>query len=280
MLALTKKYGEKRAFVTGAAMGLGKSFCKHLARDGWTIGMSDVNTEQLEQAADEIRTLGGTPILFSLDVSDRQRYEEVADIFLERVGGIDLLVNNAGVGDGAAFHEYSLENWDWMIGINQMGVLYGCHFFVPTFMKQKFGHIINIASAAGYANAPRMSPYNMTKAAVISLSESLYYELKPLGINVSVVMPTFIRTDIMQHARGSEEAIKAGRKLLQKTKLLPDDAVKEMLVKAGKGKLEIVLPRQSRVSYWVKRHFPWLFRRTLSNLAAQQIERAEKRNKA
>ncbi len=278
MLELSKKLKEKRAFVTGAAMGLGKSFCTHLAKDGWTIGMSDINIEKLEQTAEEVRQLGGTPILFSLDVSDRERFKEVSQIFLEQVGGIDLLVNNAGVGDGAAFHEYDLENWDWMIGINQMGVLYGCHYFVPTMMKQKFGHIINIASAAGYANAPRMSPYNMTKAAVISLSESLYYELTPLGVNVSVVMPTFIRTDIMQHARGSETAIAAGRKLLKKTKLQPDDAVMEMLVKAGKGKFEIALPRQSRMSYWLKRHWPWMFRRTLMKMAGRQIENAKKKN--
>lgn len=279
MLELTRKYSEKRAFVTGAAEGLGKSFCRHLAKDGWTIGMSDINNEKLEATAEEIRALGGNPILFSLDVANRKRFEEVANIFLEQQGGIDLLVNNAGVGDGGAFHEYSLENWDWMIGINQMGVLYGCYFFTPAFRKQGFGHIINIASAAGFANAPRMSPYNMTKAAVISLSETLYYEFEPLGINISVVMPTFIKTNIMSNARGSEAAVKAGRKLLDKTSFLPDDAVMEMLKKAGKGKLHIVLPRQARFSFWLKRHFPWMFRRTLLNLATKQIERAKARAK-
>ncbi len=275
MLALSKKFPEKRAFITGAAMGLGRSFCKHLAKDAWTIGMSDIDIEKLEQTAEEVRQLGGTPIIFSLDVSNRIKYKEVSQIFLERVGGIDVLINNAGVGDGAAFHEYSLDNWDWMIGINQMGVLYGCHFFVPTFLQQKKGHIINIASAAGYANAPRMSPYNMTKAAVISLSESLYYELTPRGINVSVVMPTFIKTNIMQHARGSSNAIKAGKKLLEKTKLKADEAVLEMLVKAGKGKFEIVLPKESRMGYWMKRHFPKIFRNRLMKLAEAQIQKTK-----
>ncbi len=277
MLELTRKFKQKRAFVTGAAMGLGKSFCKHLAKDGWTIGMSDISIEKLEAAAEEIRTLGGNPILFSLDVADRERFREVSEQFVGQLGGIDLLVNNAGVGDGGSFHEYSLENWDWMLGINQMGVIHGCHFFVPTFMEQKSGHIINIASAAGYANAPRMSPYNVSKAAVISLSESLYYELTPLGIKISLVMPTFIRTDIMQSARGSSDAIKAGRKLLDKTTLQPDDAVMEMLVKAGKGKFEIALPFQSRMSYWLKRHFPGIFRSQLMKLAAKQIERANRK---
>ncbi|MGB1217958.1 MAG: SDR family NAD(P)-dependent oxidoreductase, partial [Saprospiraceae bacterium] len=190
---------------------------------------------------------------------------------LEQQGGIDLLVNNAGVGDGGAFHEYSLENWDWMIGINQMGVLYGCHYFVPVMQKQKGGQIINIASAAGFANAPRMSPYNVTKAAVISLSESLYYELDPLGIGVSVVMPTFIRTDIMQFARGTDDAVRRGRKFLEKTKLGPNDAVLEMLTKAGKGKLHIVLPKEARQSHWMKRIFPRFFRKQLMKISKRQL---------
>lgn len=276
MLELSRRYTEKRAFVTGAAMGLGKAFCTHLAKDGWTIGMSDVNVEKLETAAEEVRQLGGTPIIFKLDVADRARFKEVADIFVKQQGGIDLLVNNAGIGDGGAFHEYSLENWDWMIGINQMGVIYGCYFFVPTFQKQGFGQIINIASAAGFANPPRMSPYNVTKAAVISLSETLYYELKPLGINVSVVMPTFIKTNIMGNARGSSDAVKAGRKLLERTKLQPEEAVLEMLQKAGKKKLHIVLPRQARFSYWLKRHFKGIFEGQLLKIANKQIQRSKK----
>lgn len=277
MLELSKKYTEKRAFVTGAAMGLGKAFCTHLAKDGWTIGMSDVNIEKLETAAEEVRQLGGNPILFSLDVSDRTKFKEVADTFVQQQGGIDVLVNNAGVGDGGAFHEYSLENWDWMVGINQMGVVYGCYFFVPTFRKQGFGQIINIASAAGFANPPRMSPYNVTKAAVISLSETLYYELEPLGIKVSVVMPTFIKTNIMSNARGSQDAIKAGRKLLEKTKLKPEEAVLEMLQKAGKGKLHIVLPREARFSYWLKRHFKGFFGKQLLKIANKQIQKSNRK---
>ncbi len=273
MLRLTQKYSEKRAFITGAAMGLGKSFCIHLAKEGWTIGMSDVNIEQLEAAAAEVRQLGGEPIIFSLDVSDRKRYEEVANMFLEQQGGIDLLVNNAGVGDGGAFHEYPLKDWDWMIGINQMGVLYGCKLFVPAFRKQGFGTIINIASAAGFANAPRMAPYNMTKAAVISLSETLYYELKPLGISVSVVMPTFIRTGIMDSARGTKDALAAGKKLVSEAKLMPDDAVLEMLQKAGKEKLHIILPRQARFTFLLKRFLPGLFRSQLMKISEKHIAR-------
>ncbi|MCX6263582.1 MAG: SDR family NAD(P)-dependent oxidoreductase, partial [Bacteroidetes bacterium] len=125
MLALSTTYPQKRAFITGAASGLGKAFCMDLARDGWTIGMADNNVTALELAATDIQNAGGRPLLFPLDVSDKDQYQQVAAHFLAQAGGIDLLFNNAGVGDGSVFEDYSLENYEWMVGINQMGVLYG-----------------------------------------------------------------------------------------------------------------------------------------------------------
>ena len=202
MLQITKKYSQKRAFITGAASGLGKAFAVHLAQDGWTVGMTDLNDDRLQKVKNEIEALGGKAYVFVFDVTDKMAYERVVEEYLLQVGGIDLLINNAGVGDGGAFGDYSLENWEWMTRINLFGVVYGCHYFIKRFYKQKSGHIINIASAAGIANGPYMSPYNATKAAVISLSNTLRYESRPYNIDISVVMPTFFKTNIMENARG------------------------------------------------------------------------------
>jgi NADP-dependent 3-hydroxy acid dehydrogenase YdfG len=109
-------------------------------------------------------------------------YEKAANDFLQQAGGIDLLFNNAGVGDGGAIGEYSLENWEWMTGINQMSVVYGCHYFVPAFKKQRSGHILNTASFAAITCAPTMGAYNMTKAAVVAISETLYGELMDFNV--------------------------------------------------------------------------------------------------
>ena len=176
MFQLTKTYPKKRAFITGAASGLGKALALHLATDGWTIGITDLYQDRLDITKQEIEKRGGKAQTYVFDVSKKEAYAKVAEDFLLTNGGIDLLINNAGVGDGGAFHEYALEHWDWMISINQMGVVYGCFHFINTFRKQQSGHIINVASAAAYSNAPRMATYSASKAAVYSLSETLKYE--------------------------------------------------------------------------------------------------------
>ncbi|HXH18501.1 MAG TPA: SDR family NAD(P)-dependent oxidoreductase, partial [Chitinophagales bacterium] len=129
MYQLSEKFSQKRAFITGAGSGLGRELCAELAKDGWTIGICDIAEKGLEETAELIAKAGGKPLPFQLDVSDRHRFKEVAENFLTRAGGIDLLMNNAGVGDAAVFEEYGLDNWEWLVGINQMGVVYGCHYF-------------------------------------------------------------------------------------------------------------------------------------------------------
>lgn len=265
MLQFTKKYPSKRAFITGAGSGLGKEMSLLLAQDGWTIGITDINESDLRGVATEIEKVGGKALTYLFDVGDEVKYEEVVEDFLSKTQGIDLLINNAGVGDNGKLNEYSLENWKWMVSVNQMGVLYGCHFFAPTMRKQKSGYIINIASAAAFISSPRMGAYNMTKAAVRSLSETLDAELKGYNIGISVVMPTFIKTNVMQHARGSEAAKKGGAKMLARTKLTALAASTQILKRAGKGEFNIVLPGKAQIFYAFKRFMPNTFRKLIAN---------------
>ncbi len=269
MLQFTKKYPSKRAFITGAGSGLGKEMSLLLAKDGWTIGITDINESDLQKVSDEIEKVGGKALTYLFDVSDDAKYEEVAEDFLSKTQGIDLLINNAGVGDSGKLNEYSLENWKWMIGINQMGVLYGCHFFVPAMKKQKSGYIINIASAAAFASSPRMGAYNMTKAAVRSLSETLAVELHSDNIGISVVMPTFIRTNIMQHARGNDDARKGGNEMLERSKVTALAASTQILKRAGKGEFNIVFPGDAKFYYLFKRFMPNTFRKLIAKRFAQ-----------
>lgn len=269
---LSTKFPARRAWITGGASGLGKQLCLELAKDGWTIGFCDINADALQQTAEQIRAAGGKALPFVLDITDHLRYAEVIAQFLSQTeqNGLDVIINNAGVGDGCPFEEYSVENWQWIVGINQMGAIYGSRLCVPIFKRQQSGHIINIASAAAFINPPGMSAYNVTKAAVLSLSETLRIELAREGIGVSVVMPTFFKTNIMQHARGPEEGRVVAAKLMEMSGISANDVAQYVLKNAGKGNFRIILPFQARFLHIVKRLFPTLFYWLLNRLAAQR----------
>lgn len=259
---LSERLPRKRAFITGAGSGLGRQFSLELAGDGWILGLADFNKRSLAETTELVQAAGGTPHSFVFDVSDRKAYQRNAKRFLKTAGGLDLLINNAGVGDGGDVGEYSLENWEWLIGINVMGVVHGCHFFLDSLKSQGGGHIINMSSAAAYSNLPSMSAYSATKAAVLSLSEVLDSELAPHGVGVSAVTPTFIQTNIMQHSRGrDEERSELTRLLLKTSGLTPQKVVPMILDQAGRGKLHIVFPFRARLARWMTRLAPWLWRR-------------------
>lgn len=263
MLKLSKKYPSKRAFITGAGSGLGKELALHLANDAWTIGITDLKRAPLESVAAEIEKRGGKAQLFVFDVSKRDEFKAASQTFLNTHDGIDLLINNAGVGDGGPFTSYDLERWDWMIGINQMGVIYGCHNFLPEMHQAKSGHLINIASAAGFAYIPRVSSYNVTKAAVNALSECLYFESKHLNVGVSVVMPTFFKTNIASGWKGSEKSKKGAERAVNNSNLEASDVALEILTRAGNGEFRIVLPKSARWMYRLIRFFPRQYRKMI-----------------
>jgi len=257
--AISLQQPNKRAFITGAGGGLGRALALKLAGDGWTVGITDISEAGLAESAKLIEVAGGKALTYKFDVSDEAAYEAAFSSYLNTTGGIDLLINNAGVGDGGLFGEYSLKNWQWITGINQMAVVYGSHFAVPVMKKQGNGHIVSIASAAGIANMPNMSMYNVTKAAVISLMETIYAEVKGFGVNASVVCPTFFRSNIMQHHKGDKTAAKIGQTIIERARYSPDEIADYILTQAGKGKFYILHPYQAKLVFHVKRFFPMLF---------------------
>jgi NADP-dependent 3-hydroxy acid dehydrogenase YdfG len=258
---LSKQHPYKRAFITGAASGLGKAFGVELAQDHWTLGIADINKKNLAQARAEFEKLGAKVFEYDLDVSDRNQYQTVANDFLTNAKGIDLLFNNAGVGDGGMFEEYSLDNWEWMTRINQFSVIYGCHFFIPTFKKQRSGHILNTASLAAVSCAPTMGAYNMTKAAVVAISETLYGELMDFNVRVSCIQPSYFKTNIAQSARGGEMVKKTTQFFIDHSGLGATEVAQEILIRAGKGEFYVILPEPARKQWRLKRLAPTWFRK-------------------
>ncbi len=259
-----------RAVVTGGGGGLGRAFCVELAQRGARVIVSDNRADAAEETAKMLRDRGAEAHAVACDVSRAAEVELLAVEADERFGGCDLLINNAGVAVSGAVGAVTLDDWAWIMGINLWGVIHGCHAFLPRMKKQKSGHVLNVASAAGLLSAPMMGPYNVTKAGVVALSETLYGELSPLGLGVTVLCPTFFKTDIAKNGRGPADADdmkEVAEKLMAKSKLQADDVAKFAIDTADAGKLYAIPHPDGRWMWRAKRLAPNTFYKQVSKVA-------------
>lgn len=211
-----KHLAGRTAVITGAASGFGLEASRMAARSGMNVVMADVQPDALEPAAEEIRALGAQVLPFQLDVAKAERVEALAAATRERFGVPHLVFNNAGVGAGGLIWEHTLKDWEWVVGVNLMGVAHGVRVFTPMMLEAAAadptyeGHIVNTASMAGLLNAPNMGVYNVTKHAVVSLSETLYQDLALVTdqISASVLCPYFVPTGIHQSHRNRPAEMK------------------------------------------------------------------------
>src|SRR5207247_1442113 len=170
----------------------------------------------LAEAEGQIRALGRDVLARRVDVASREAMREFADTVHQQVEAVDILMNNAGVGLGGGFLDTTLDDWDWIIGINLLGVVHGCHFFVPKMVaRRRGGHVVNVASAAAFTATEALSAYSTTKFGVFGLSEALRDELTPHGIGVTAVCPGIINTPITATSRlRGPNATDAARRLM------------------------------------------------------------------
>jgi NAD(P)-dependent dehydrogenase (short-subunit alcohol dehydrogenase family) len=204
-----KTFKGRTAVITGAASGFGLEASRIAAREGMNVVMADVQQDALAKAADEIIALGAQVLSFRLDVSKAAEVEALGAATAARFGAPHLVFNNAGVGTGGLIWEATVKDWEWVIGVNLMGVAHGVRVFTPIMLAaaQKDpgyeGHIVNTASMAGLLNPPNMGVYNVSKHAVVSLSETLYQDLSLITdqISASVLCPFFVPTGINESHR-------------------------------------------------------------------------------
>lgn len=255
-LSISLKFPQRRAFITGAGSGLGAALARALAVDGWTLGLNDRQEDPVRATADAVVQLGGKAHVYAFDVTDRVAFASSVTQFLDLVGGVDLVVNNAGVAVGGLVGETLLEDWDWIIGINYVGVVNGCHFFAPVLKRQGAGHLLNISSAASFVPVPKMAAYCSTKSAVKMLSEVLYNELHEHGVGVSALMPEFFRTNIIDNMRGPEK--EQAHFILGNAPYSAEQVAAYALAGVARGKLHIVFGRQAKLIWRLVRWMPAL----------------------
>ncbi len=199
-----KEFQGKVAVVTGAASGIGRALAERCAKEEMKVVLADIEEPALMQASRDLAALGGQVLAVPTDVSQAGEVETLARKAFETYSAVHLLFNNAGVGAGKSAWESSLASWEWVLGVNLWGVIHGIHFFVPRMLEQRSeGHIVNTASMAGLTYGPGQSIYKVSKHGVVSLSETLYYELALRGasLKVSVLCPGLVSTNILDAQR-------------------------------------------------------------------------------
>ena len=240
---------QDRIMITGAGSGLGREIALRWAREGWRMALADVNEVGLRETLDQVRAAGGEGFVQRCDVRDYSQLTALAQACEAQFGGVDVIVNNAGVASGGFFAELSLEDWDWQIAVNLMGVVKGCKAFLPLLERSK-GRIVNIASMAALMQGPGMSNYNVAKAGVLALSESLLVEMRQVDVGVHVVCPSFFQTNLLDSFRGPNPAMKAQvGKLLEGSPISAAQIAEHIHAQVAAGEF-LILPHEAGREAW------------------------------
>ncbi|OBI39583.1 SDR family NAD(P)-dependent oxidoreductase [Mycobacterium sp. E2238] len=265
LLGRSKPSRGASAVVTGAGSGIGAAFAVELARRGGAVVCSDIDKAAAQRTADAIIEQGGRATAIRCDVSKLEDVQALADQSQAWFSGPPtLVINNAGVGaGGAAIGDAPLDDWQWTLGINLWGPIHGCHVFTPILRGSSRGArgIINVASAAAFGAAPGMAAYNVSKAGVLSLSETLAAELAGTGVKVTVLCPTFVKTNIVESGRISEESSQLANRLMRWTGFSADRVARICLDAHDRGELYCMPQLDAKIGWNIKRMAPQAYTR-------------------
>jgi NAD(P)-dependent dehydrogenase (short-subunit alcohol dehydrogenase family) len=254
-----------RVLVTGGSSGLGRAIVDRYANAGGRVLIADL----VPPAAP---TTGETSFQ-PLDVRSEDDWRRVRDWCESTWGGLDVLVNNAGVAAAGRIERIELADWDWILDINLKGAVLGCRTFVPLLKRQGGGHIVNVASLAGLMNLPGMASYNVSKAAVIALSETLRYELAPWGIGTTVVCPGFVPTNLGASLRSPDAVLaEQAARWIARGSVTPERVAEQVVAAVAKGRFLVLTHPEGRSSVRLKRLLP--------RLADARVARMWQRTKA
>jgi NAD(P)-dependent dehydrogenase (short-subunit alcohol dehydrogenase family) len=237
----------RRVLITGGASGLGLALAKAFRGRGDRVLVVDLAESRPAAVPEDVDYL-------RVDVRSQQDWDAVLAHVRDLWGGLDVLVNNAGVATGGRIDVESISDWERVLDINLLGVVRGCQTFTPLLKEQCSGHIVNTASLAGLVHGPGMSSYNSAKAAVVALSETLGFELAPWNIHVSAICPAFFRTNLHESLQGKDTEMEATAvRLITRADMSADEVADIVLKGIDRHKRIILTDRLGRQAYWTKR---------------------------
>ena len=257
------------AVITGAGSGIGAAFATQLARRGGRVVCSDVDETSARATADALVAEGGEALATRCDVSRIDDVAQLAKVAQDWFDGTPtLVINNAGVGaGGTAIGDTDIDDWNWVLNVNLWGPIHGCHVFAPLLREAGYGGIINVASAAAFGAAPGMAAYNVSKAGVLSLSETLAAELSGTGVHVTVLCPTFVKTNIIvsggKAGAITDKSTQMAGRLMRWTGFSPERVARTCLDTLDRGGLYCMPQPDARIGWGIKRLTPTVFTRAV-----------------
>lgn len=252
-----QKFEGRVAVVTGGGSGIGRATALRLADKGCSLALVDVNEERLDEIRAELEAKGTKVSTHIADVADSERMQALVAEVVDAHGAVHIVVNNAGVSVLKNFDEHTLEDFQWIFGINFWGVVHGCMYFLPELKKADEAHIVNVSSMFGFMGVPGQSSYCATKFAVKGFTESLWSELDGTSIGVTSIHPGGVATNIASSSRVSSEADRMHlHETTKKHGHSPDSIAHSIVSGIEKNRLRMISGVEAYVVDWAKRLFP------------------------
>jgi NAD(P)-dependent dehydrogenase (short-subunit alcohol dehydrogenase family) len=255
----------RRVLITGAGSGLGLALAQRYARSGARVACVDLVAERTETARASLA--GDGHLALVADVGDDASMQALYDAVQAEWGGVDVLVNNAGIASVGAMVETTMEEWRKIIEIDLLGVVRGCRLFIPGMLAAGRGQVLSTASFAGLAGAPGMMSYGVAKAAVVAMSEQLRAEMHGSGVSVGVICPAFFRTNLLETAIASDKIKAKVVKLMDNSPDTLDSVADKVFAAAERGEFMIIPTKREPFRWWMKRYLPGMYFRMVQKLA-------------
>lgn len=256
---------KRRVLITGAGSGLGLALAQRYARSGARVACVDISAERADAACDGLA--GDGHLAHVVDVGDDASMQALYDRIHADWGGVDVLINNAGIASVGPMTTTTMDEWRKVLEIDLLGVVRGCRLFLPAMLTAGKGQIINTASFAGLAGAPGGMTYGVAKAGVVALSEQLRAEVEHKGVRVSVICPAFFRTNLMDTAIASDDVKARVHKLMDRSPDTVDSVADKVFADAERGKF-MIIPTKREPGYWrMKRWLPEMYFRSIRKMA-------------
>lgn len=252
-----------RYLITGGASGLGKALALRLAKhhkqqnSSLRICIADMHDERANATVEQLTSLGVEAFYQHCDITQAASVEALQQAISTQWQGVDIVINNAGVATGGSLKSESIEQWQWVLDVNLLGMVRISQAFVDDFKAQGHGYFVNVSSQAGITPIPMMSSYNAVKAAVVGLSETMKLELAQYNIDVSVVCPSFFKTNLDESLRTSEPATqKLVTKLFERAPIDANQVADRIIAQMQQRKYLILTHEEGKKAFLLKKLLP------------------------